>query len=64
MKNGVKVIEKPMVRRIISAVTQVQTAEKCGDLAVVSRGLRIDNHAFLLVRKQSPHNLERKTQAS
>lgn len=64
MKNGVKVIKEPMLRRIISAITQVQTAEECGDLALVSRGLGIDNHAFLMVRKQSPHNLELKSQAS
>lgn len=54
----VKILKKPMFGCIITPITKIQATDKSSNLPLVSPSLCINQHAFLMMGKQSPNNLQ------
>jgi len=57
-KDSVKITEKPVLRSIISAITQIQTTNKSSYFSVVSRSLSVKNYALLMMCEKGSHHLD------
>lgn len=60
LKYSVQILEQPVLRRVISTITEIDASNKCGNLPVITLCLRIHNNTFLVVCKHCSNDLNKK----